>query len=230
MDTRNLILEITDKNEVIRINRGRKTVVALLSPETKTLTWKDADVQAAYRKSMDSFLAAEGIKIETILLEGQKADVVPAGAPAEPKQHKMQGEMSPDWLEWLMKWKPVAFQNLLGVKIRKLEEGEKPPADLRELWVRANVKRTDTRAVPESQGGQILATKFKMTNQIIARRASHLTFTEKEIDRGDTAADQAEPYKDPHHPEQLHKMAARGTNGTEIVDVKNAAASAGSSF
>lgn len=229
MDNRNLVLEITKTNDIVRIARGRQSVIAKLSGDNnETLTWKDANLQAIYRTSVESFLTAEGIMVTTTLMEGQKPDIVSTDAPPCPKMHKMQGEMTPDYLEWLMKWKPIAFQNLLGVIVRELGATEKTPDDLRKLWMRADVVRTDTRPNPEAQGGQYIATKFKMINQIIARRASHLTFTTKEIYRGDTAAEQAEPYKDPHHPELLHKMDKRGE--VEIIHVKHAAATAGSNF
>jgi hypothetical protein len=228
MDNRALVLEITKNNDIVRIARGRQSAIAKLSEDNKTLTWKDANLQAVYRTSVESFLTAEGITVVTTLMEGQKPDILPEDAPEAPKQHKMQGELTPDYLEWMMKWKPIAFQNLLGVIVADLKPGEKVPDDPRKLWMRADVIRSDTRPNPASQGGQYITTRFKMKTQIIARRATHLTFTTKEIYRGDTAEEQAEPYKDPHHPETLHKMDKRGE--VEIVHVKNAAASSGSNF
>lgn len=228
MDNRNLVLEINAKNEIIRIARGRQSVLALLTPDGKTLTWKDANLQGIYRSSVDAFLTAEGISVETVLLEGQKADVVPDTAPSAPKMHKMQGDLTPDYLEWLMKWKPIAFQNQMGVYLRPLAEGETPPKDPRDLWERAKVARTDTRPDPASQGGMYVSTRFAMENQIIARRASHLTFTKQEIFRGQDDVEQAEPVQDPHHPATLHKMAAQGK--AEILSVKTASASAGSVY
>ncbi len=225
-DNRNMVLEINGKNEVVRISRNRQTAIATLSADNKTLTWKTAQAQADFHKSVEAFLPTEGITIETVLLEGQKPDVVPADAPPQPAMHKMQGELTPAWLEWLMKYKPIAFQNLLGVKTRPLAANEKPPTDPRELWVRAQVIRTDTRPVAETQGGQYISIRFKMDNQIIARRASHLTFTDKEVFRGDTAVAQAEPYSDPYL--DLEKMEKQGK--IEIVSRKNAAASAGSNY
>lgn len=226
MDNRNLILEINAKNEIIRINRGRQSTLAALTADNKTITWRDAQTQGTFRKSVESFLAAEGITIETTLIEGQKADVLPSNAPEAPKMHKMQGELTPAYLEWLMKWKPIAFQNLMGVEVRPLAEGEKAPADPRELWVRKNVIRSHTAPNTEAQGGQYITTRFKAEDQIIARRQSHLTFTQKEIFRGDTAMEQAEPYVDSYS--NLKKMEEKGL--IEIVSVKNAAASAGSAY
>lgn len=228
MSTPNLVLEITAKNEIIRRARGRESVIAKLTDDNKTITWKDASLQAAYHKSVEAFLFEEKIMVETVLLEGQKPDVLPAGAPPPPPMHKMQGELTPKYLEWLMKWKPIAFQNLMGVEVRALGISEKPPADPRALWMRGDVVRTDTRPTPESKGGSYITTKFKMENQIIARRASHLTFLKKEIFRTADEQERGEPFDDPHHPENLHKMAAKGQ--VEILNIKHAAASAGSGF
>ena len=226
MSDPNLILQFNDKGEIVRVHRGRPTVIAKL--EGATLTWTNEEFQSKFRKPLDAFLSAEGIKVETTLLAGQKPDVVPADAPPAPAMHRMQGELTPKYLEWLMKWKPIAFQNLLGVELRALEAGEKAPSNPRDLWVRADVVRTDTRPTPESAGGTYVSTKFRMADQIIARRQSHLTFTRKEIYRGDTAAEQAEPFDDPHHPETLRRLATQGK--AEIVNVKHAAATAGSNF
>jgi pyruvate/2-oxoglutarate/acetoin dehydrogenase E1 component len=66
MDNRNLILELNPKNEIIRIARGRQSVLALLSEDNKTLTWENANLQGTFRTSVDSFLEAEGISAEVI--------------------------------------------------------------------------------------------------------------------------------------------------------------------
>lgn len=227
MDNRNLILELNAKNEIIRIARGRQSVLAVLSEDNKTLTWEDANVQGTFRTSVDSFLEAEGIRIDTTLLKGQQADVVPHSAPPQPDLHKMQGEMTPDYLEWLLKYKPVAFQNLLGVETIPAKEGEKVK-DIRSLWRRETVVRQDTRPTPESAGGRMITTRFSMENQIIARRRSHLTFTPDEINAGDGEPEPIIPYKDPHHPEKLIEMEKKGL--VKILLRKNATASAGSGF
>ena len=202
--------------------------MAVLSEDNKTLTWENANLQGTYRTSVDSFLEAEGIRIETVLLKGQEPDVVPASAPPPPTLHKMQGDLTPDYQEWLMKWKPIAFQNLMGIETRELEPGEKAPKDPRTLWRRETVVRSDTRATPESAGGRMITTRFAMENQIIARRKSHLCFTADEINRGDGEPEEIVPFKDPHHPERLIDMERKGQ--VKILLRKNSTASAGSGF
>ena len=222
--TPNLQLEINEKNEITRIHRGRASVIARM--DKATIIWKDEACQSTFRASVNAFLDSEAIKHDSELLEGQRPDVVPENAPPAPKQHLMQGEMTPAHLEWLEKWKPIAFQNLLGVQVRPLKQGEKMPENPRDLWVRADVIRTDVRPTEESHGGQYISTKFKMKNQIIARRPSHLTFTPMEIFKGDDPAQQAEPFTDPYA--DLKRLDKEGK--IEIVSVKNAAASAGSIY
>lgn len=228
MATSNLVLEINDKNEIIRVARGRQSAIARIDQPNKTIIWKDAEMQGAFHKSVDAFLEAEKIHIETVLMEGQKADVVPKNAPAAPAMHKMQGDLTPAFLEWEMKYRPISFQNRLGVQLRKLKDGEAAPADPRDLWIRADVIRTDSRPKEETKGGEYISTRFKMKDQIIARRRSHLTFEPKEIFKGDSAAEQAEPYEDPYTPEKLDRMDKKGD--IEIVWRRHAAASAGSNF
>lgn len=228
MDERTLVLELNEKSEIIRIHRGRQTPIARLDETAKTLFWKNADYRDGFHKSVAAFLEAEKIAIETFLLDGQKPDVVPKNAPPAPEMHFMQGDLTPAYIEWLMKYKPVEFTNRMGVHLRKLEPGEKEPTDIRELWVRADVVRTDSRPLPETFGGEYLSTRFRIRDQIIARRRSHLTFEPKEIDRGDTPEQQAQPYEDPYTPEKLDRMDKKGD--IEIVWKRHAAASAGAQF
>lgn len=228
MDTRNLIIEINAKNEIVRNARGRLTVLATLDEKTKTLYWKDSDARDNFHKGVAAFLEAEKIVVETSLLDGQKPDVVPANAPAQPQMHFMQGDLTPAWLEWLMKYKPVEFTNRMGVHLLPVEQGQTESKDIRERWLRADVVRTDSRPVEGTHGGEYLSTRFKAKDQIIARRRSHLTFEPKEIDRGDTPEQQAEPYDDPYTPDKLDRLDKKGD--IEIVWKRHAAASAGSQF
>lgn len=224
----NLVLDITDKNEIVMISKNRQTKIARLDPETRTIYWRDADTQASFRKSVGAFLEVQKIPVTTILLEGQKPDVVPANAPAEPQQHFMQGDCTPAWVEWCEKWKPIQFQNEFGVYLKPLAEGEKEPPNPRDRWMRGDVIRTDSRPIEETHGGEYLATRFKMKNQIIARRKTHITFEKKEIFMGDKPVDQVIPYEDPYTPAKLDKMEKRGE--IEIVYKRHAAASAGAQF
>lgn len=228
MATPNLVLELNEKDEIVRIARGRQSVIARLDTATKTLVWKDDDTQGAFHKSVDAFLEAEKIHVDTILMEGQKPDVLPKNSPPAPPMHKMQGDLTPAFLEWEMKWKPISFQNRMGVKLRKLKEGEPAPKDPSDLWVRAKVIRTDSRPKEGTHGGEYISTRFTMDNQIVARRRSHVTFEPKEIYRGESEMDQAEPYQDPHSEKELERMEKRGD--IEVVWRRHAPASAGSAF
>ena len=79
-----------------------------------------------------------------------------------------------------------------------------------------------------------MSTRFKARDQIIARRASHITFIEKEILKetrdvnGDLVQITTEPYEDRYSPELIDKMEKKGD--IEVVWRRHAAASAGSSF
>lgn len=228
MATPNLVLEITPENNIVRIARGRQTPIARLDPEAKTMYWKDQDMQASYRKSVDAFLEAEKITITTVLMEGQDPDVVPKNAPPQPAMHNMQGDCTPAYVEWLLRWKPIDFQNRFGVYLTPLKEGEKEPEDPRDRWVRAEVIRTDSRPIEETKGGEYLATRWKEKNQIIARRKTHLTFEKKEVFKGDQPNDQAIPFEDPYTPKKLEQREKKGE--IELVYRRHAAASAGSNF
>lgn len=228
MDTRNLVLEINDKDEIVRIARGRQSVIATLDTKNKTIYWTDAEVRDNYHKGVGAFLEAEKIAVEIQMLKGQTPDQVPKNAPPPPPMHFMQGDLTPAYLDWLMKYKPVQFTNQMGVHLIPLEAGQTEPKDIRERWLRADVVRTDSRPLPETHGGEYLSTRFKQKDQIIARRKSHLTFEPKEIDRGDTPEQQAEPFDDPYTPDKLERLDKKGD--IEIVWKRHAAASAGAQF
>ena len=227
-----LVLEINEKNEIIRKHRGRAAVIARLDTDPKTgkttLYWKDEGCQASFHKSVQAFLGEEGIKLDLILWEGMAPDVIPPTAPPRPAMHAMQGDCTPAYLEWLVENAPCEFQVQMGVKVRALEKGEVAPKDPRKLWVRHDVIRTVTQPTVESRGGQYISTRFKMENQIIARRQSHITFSENEIFRGDEATAQADPFVDPYSEENLKRLQQH--NKIEVVSVKNSAASAGSVY
>jgi hypothetical protein len=239
MATPNIVLDINDKHELVRvhgINGGRKTVLARLDPPGNytTIYWKDAEMRDSYHKSVEAYLTNEKVNITTVLMEGQKPDVISPKAPPPPEMHPLQGDLTPAYVEWMLKWAPIKFQNVLGVKLKKLKEGEEPPKDPRDLWVRADVIRTDSRPRPGTNGGEYMSTRFKARDQIIARRSSHLTFTEKEIlkeqrdSNGDLVQVTVEPYEDRYSPELIDKMEKKGD--IEVVWRRHAAASAGSSF
>ena len=237
-------LDITDDDELILLlglNQNRRVVLAKLSPPGKdgkpydTLHWKNEELRDKYHKSVDAYLFSQAITVKTFLMEGQKPDVISPKAPMRPVMHPMQGDLTPKLLEWMLKWAPVEFENILGVKKRALKAGESYSDDPRENWVKADVIRNVTQPVPGKKGGEYLSVRFIERDQIIARRATHLTFTEKEIYRegpkdeeGKPTQITVEPYDDIYSPDQLEKMEKAGK--IEVVWKRPGAASATSAF
>ena len=238
MATPQLVFDINDKNELIRIhgiNGGRQTKLATIDKDNGVIFWKDAECRDAYHKSVDAYLSVEKVAIHTVLMEGQTPDVVPKNAPTCPPMHKMQGDLTPAYLEWVLKYQPVKFDNMMGVKHRALEKGEETPTDIRELWFKADVTRIHVQPLLATHGGEYLSVKFIARDQIIARRKSHLTFEEKEIlkESRDPVTNEviqvtAEPYEDRYSPDLLEKAEKAGK--IEVVWKRHAAATAGSIF
>jgi hypothetical protein len=239
MAEKNTELDITDKHELVLlhgINKGRQTVLARLDPPGKydTLYWLTRELRDNYHKSVTAYLPTQNIRIETFLIEGQKPDVIPSKAPAEPKMHPMQGDLTPDYLEWLLKWAPIRFENTLGVYLRDLDDGEEAPKDPRDRWLRDTVVRTVNQPVEGTNGGQYLSTKFTVENQIIARRASHLTYTKKEIYREKRGVDGEmeqvthEPFRNVYAHDTLEQMEKQGK--IKVLSKRPGVASAGSVF
>ena len=245
MATPQIIFEISDKNELFRIhgvNGNRRTPIARLEPDTKTIYWKDDEMRDAYHKSVDAFLSVERMVIENTLIEGQLLDKRPASAPARPTHHKMPGDLTPAYLDDLLKYEPIKFENTLGVVLKADVDRNKRSANVRDDWMRANVARTISGPTAESRGGVHESVRFTAENQIIARRQSHLTFTLKEIYRpGPTDADgnateiTAEPFFDPYG--EIAKRVKdpgaydiKGVGKIEVLWKRHAAASAGNAF
>ena len=234
-------IDITDKHEVVLlhgVNQGRRTILAKLDPPGgyTTIYWESEELRDKYHKSVAAFLFAEEITISTTLMKGQKPDTISPKAPPRPKLHLLQGDLTPDYLEWLLKWAPIEFENTLGVRKRVLAQGETYSEDPRENWRREDVIRNFTQPVPGKKGSEYISTRFKQRDQIIARRATHLTFTEKEILRegeldpetGKPVEITVEAYKDVYSPEALEKMEKKGD--IEVVWKRPGAATAGARF
>jgi hypothetical protein len=188
-----------------------------------------------YHKSVEAYLPTQNIHITTRLIEGQHPDIIDKKAPPRPKQHKMQGDLTPAELEWCLRYAPVEFENRLGVKLRELEKGEEKPTDPRDMWVRANVVRIVNQPVEGTNGGEYLSVKFTAKDQIIARRASHITFTEKEIYKerkdpitGKLVEELVDPYDNVYAHDVLQEMERKGD--IKILWKRPGAASAGSIF
>lgn len=234
-------LDITDKHEVVLlhgVNQNRRTILARLDPPGgyHTIFWVTDEMRDKYHKSVYAFLSTQEITIRTDLTEGQVADVIPKNAPPEPAMHKMQGDLTPAFLEWLLKWAPVRFQNQMGVVLKPLGKGEERNPDVRENWLRKDVIRNYMQPVPGTKGGEYISVRFKQRDQIIARRSSHLTFTLKEVlregpvdpDTGEPTQIVTDPYEDRYSVDQLEKMEKAGK--LEVVWKRPGAASSGSMF
>jgi hypothetical protein len=230
-------IDITDKHEIVLllgINQARRTILARLDPPGgyNTIYWENEDLRDRYHKSVEAFLFSEEIQIKTILMKGQKPSTISPKAPPPPKLHLLQGDLTPDYLDWLLKWDPLTFENILGVRRKVLKDGESYSEDPRENWRREDVVRNYTQPVPGKKGSEYLSTRFKQRDQIIARRATHITFTEKEILRegekdpetGLPVEITVEPYKDVYSPEMLERMEKKGE--IEVVWKRAGAASA----
>ena len=234
-------IDITDKHEVVLlhgVNQGRRTILAKLDPPGgyTTIYWESEELRDKYHKSVSAFLFAEEITITTTLMEGQKADAISPKAPPRPALHLLQGDLTPDYLEWLLKWAPIEFENTLGVRKKILGKGETYSEDPRENWRREDVIRNFTQPVPGKRGSEYLSTRFIQRGQLIARRATHLTFTEKEIYRegeldpetGKPVEITVDPYRDVYSPEMLERMEKKGD--IEVVWKRPGAATAGARF
>jgi hypothetical protein len=63
------------------------------------------------------FLNDEGIKFSTWRVEGQEKDTVDESKiPPAPKKSKRFGDKTPEYVEWLKRYKPIEYNNRYGIK------------------------------------------------------------------------------------------------------------------
>lgn len=105
---------MTEAGEITRTDKDSTIVIGRYDRETKVV--RIVPEWAKFRPAMIRFLNAEEIAIESILLEGDKPDSVPAaGIPPRPKMTVEAGDKTPAVVEWYRKYKPAEYKARYGI-------------------------------------------------------------------------------------------------------------------
>ena len=106
---------LTEAGEITRTDKDSTIVVAKYDRTTKIV--RIVEQWAKFRPAVIRWMNAEELKIESILLEGDKPDVIPAaGIPPRPKMTIQEGDKTPAVVEWYRKYKPAEYRARYGIK------------------------------------------------------------------------------------------------------------------
>lgn len=144
--------------------------------------------------TIDKGLKPSGLQIVSMGVKGQERDKPPGNVPAKPKRDKNYGDQTPELVEWYFKYYPREAYIRYGVY---LDEQGNP--------IRRSVRRKTTEIIDdrsgdqgiekqnENKGAQVGPKKWEngpiqqgvtlvtISDQIIARRATHMTYAPIEV-------------------------------------------------
>lgn len=138
--------------DITRSDLNGPEVIANL--DGKSIVWKSDRVKK-YHGPVVRFLNDEGLKFEDFRVEGAAVDKVDAASiPPPPKKSSRFGDKTPEFVEWLKKYKPEEYKNRYGI----IGPGE--------------VTRVENTV--NSQGRPAIR-RYKETGVTLARRKVHTT-------------------------------------------------------
>lgn len=80
------------------------------------IVWRNEKLRK-FHAPVVRFLNDEGIKFSTYRVEGQEKDTVDESKiPPAPKKSRRFGDKTPEYVEWLKRYKPVEYNNRYGIK------------------------------------------------------------------------------------------------------------------
>ena len=106
---------MNEAGEVTRTDKDSVTVVARYDRATKIV--RIVPEWAKFRPAVIRWMNAEELKIESVLMEGDRPDPIPAaGIPPRPKMTPQAGDKTPAVVEWYRKYKPAEYRARYGIK------------------------------------------------------------------------------------------------------------------
>lgn len=180
---------------------GVKTVVANYDRKTRRLEFESAEYSTKLIRQVTAAIGtinkgtqSSGLTIDSMGIKGQERDKPAGKVPPKPKRDPNLGDQTPALVEWYFKYYPHEAYIRYGVFT---DENREP--------IRRDVKRRITETIDdrggeyglenqnEGKGAQVgpkrwergpigqVVTQETLQDQIIARRATHLTFTPSEV-------------------------------------------------
>lgn len=215
-------VKLKKNGEIIQDQDGVKVVVAKFTHATGRLEFANPKVAEKLKVQILSAVGTiekgtkpSGLIVKSMGLMGVKADA-PKNVPTKPRRHPMMGDQTPDLVEWYFAYYPQEAYIRYGVF---LDAAGKP--------IRKNVRRRLTELVDDRSGEMGLAeqnegkgqkvgknkweksdiaiqtTEEILKNQMIARRATCMTFQPNEVIGGFNAGDDEESHDGADEEQQL---------------------------
>jgi hypothetical protein len=189
-----------------------KTKIAFFNRKTGDLEYETADIGKAHARgcafavgTVNKGKTVSGLTIKTIGVKGEKRDDL-SKAPPKPKKDPLLGDQTDELVRWYFAWSPVEAVRRYQVFLDA--EGNMVRRKVRRKWVEFIDDRTDGLYGLEEQndgkGQQLAKGKWEggpvqqhrslevLDNQIIARRATCMTFHPNEVVGGFDASDDSD--------------------------------------
>lgn len=199
-----IVQEIEGANQIVaKFNRTTGHLEFASQHAANKLKGKILSAIGTINKGKDS----SGLIVKTMALKGAPRDT-PKNVPAKPRRHPMLGDTTPELVEWYFEYYPQEAYIRYGVFL-----------DAKGNPIRKNVRRKLTETIDDRTGeygleeqnegkGQkvgknkweksaiaITVTEENLKNQIIARRATCITFQPNEVIGGFSVGDEEEAHE-----------------------------------
>lgn len=197
---------------------GQKTVVAHYDRKTRHLEFATMEGANKLTRLVTAAIGtvakgtqSSGLTIETMSVKGQERDKPAGKVPPRPRRDANLGDQTPDLVSWYFKYYPHEAYIRYGVFLD--DDGEPRRARVKRLTKEIVDDREGNRGLAEQNEGrgaqvgpktfeggpiqQMAELEFK-DDQIIARRATHMTFQPHEVVGGfDTGEDESGEPREP---------------------------------
>lgn len=209
-------VELLEDGRIVQNKKGKQTLLATYDSDTKNLEFESKEISDStkLRPRILQVVGTDGDgtkpsdrTIGTYSVKGMKRDVVTAGTPPRPKRTKALGDTEPDLVEWYFEHRPQEAYIRYGVKLDA--KGKPVLATVRRKIISTVDNRDrDDKELEEVRTGPKTAEKGPISreatietlkNQMIATRATHMTFLKEEIvGYGEGGEDDDEEGTSPH--------------------------------
>lgn len=210
-------VELLEDGRIVQNKKGKQTLLATYDADTENLEFESKEISDStkLRPRILQVVGTDGDgtkpsdrKISTYSVKGFKRDDVAAGTPPRPKRTKALGDTEPDLVEWYFRYRPQEAYILYGVKLDS--KGKPVLATVRRKMIATVDNRDqDDNSLEEIKTGPKTSEKGPISreaaletlkNQMIATRATHMTFLKEEVvGYGEGGEDDDEDGASPHN-------------------------------
>jgi hypothetical protein len=203
-------ITLSESGQLFQNTDGEKVLVATYDAKTGHLEYESLEVSKTLKRgiafaigTINKGKSASGLSIKTMSVKGQERDVPSGNIPPRPKKDRMLGDNTPAIVEYDFRYFPR--QAYINYEVFLDSSGEPVRRNVRRLVTRLLDDRDDSQGFSQEnrqtgkgrwEKGAVMEEKefiFK-DNQIIARRATHMTFTPNEVVGGFDASDDSDDH------------------------------------